>query len=47
MLSVKLPRSQKASKLAESVAYGAAGDWKLHPLVSASELAKLVAWSMC
>ena len=39
--------SQQVSELAELAESGASGVWKLRPLVSASELAKLETWSTC
>jgi hypothetical protein len=45
--SVKSSCSQQASQLAELGTSGAVDIWKLHPLVSASELAESAAWSTC
>ena len=45
--SVKSSCSQQARQLAELGTSGAVEIWKLHPLVSASELAELAAWSIC
>ena len=45
--SVKSSCSQQASQLAKLGTSGSVDIWKLHPLVSASELAESVPWSTC